>query len=242
MRTRRIESLVFLIGMLGLIFASPAFSQESAEPTSFTEAKAELEKAAKSPDVVEDLAEPDGAAIDDLEPDNWKIIAIGTGTYEFNDTEERQDATEEATLNAKAAMVKFMKERLSTETQRDALAEKSSKKSKENGEQVTSATANKMRTTLTSIHNSADEILSGIITLETTDKWDGNSGQVRVKVGQSAKTLKAAEKFKSRTLASTKEADKSGAGAARSATGAPGSKPGSSSQPETIKQKSKSAF
>ena len=241
MKTRRLDWIVFLFSVLGLPFGSPAFSQESEDASADKKAVADLKDAAKTPEVQKELDEPDGVAIDDLDTDNWKIIAIGTGTYQFNDKEERQDATEEALLNAKAALAKFIKERLSVESQLDSLAERESKKSKGNGEQSTSATTKKMKTTLTTIRNSADEILSGLITLESTANWDGDSGEVRVKVGQSGKTLAAAEKFKSRTLASTKEAEKDGAGTTNSAGGAASLK-GRSTQPETIKRKSKSAF
>ena len=241
MTTRRLNWFLFLFGILALPFGVPVFSQESEDASAVKEAVADLKDAAKTPEVQEELEEPDGVSIDDLDTDNWKIIAIGTGTYQFNDKEEKQDATEEAIVNAKAALAKFMKERLSVDTQLDKLAERESKKSKANGEQSTSASTKTMKTTLTSIRNSADEILSGIITLESTAKWDGDSGEVRVKVGQSQKTLSAAEKFKSRTLASTKEAEKIGAGSSRTAGGAAGSKPGST-EPETIKRKTKSAF
>jgi len=242
MTSQRLNRMVLLFcSSLGLLFVYPAFSQEIEDASAVKGALSELKETAKSPEVQEELEEPDGVSVDDLDVDNWKIIAIGTGTYQFNDKEERQDATEEAILNAKAALVKFMKERLSVESQLDSLAERESKKSKANGEQSTSATTKKMKTTLTTIRNSADEILSGLITLESTANWDGDSGEVRVKVGQSGKTLAAAEKFKSRTLASTKEAEKDGAGTTNSAGGAAGLK-GRSTQPETIKRKSKSPF
>ena len=240
MKTRRLDWIVFLFSVLGLPFGSPAFSQESEDAPTYKKALAELKDAAKTPEVQKELDEPDGVAIDDLDTDNWKIIAIGTGTYQFNDKEERQDATEEALLNAKAALAKFTKERLSVESQLDSLAERESKKSKGNGEQSTSATTKKMKTTLTSIRNSADEILSGIITLESNANWDGDSGEVRVKVGQSDKTIRAVKKFKSRTNAATQEAE-GGAGSPKSTVGGAGSKP-SLTQPETIQRKTKSAF
>lgn len=212
------------------------FAQEAASDADLKGGTAELEKAAKQADVQADLEEPDGVSLDDLDAENWKIFALGTGTYEFNDAEEKKDAVAEATMEAKAALAKFMKERLSTESQLDVLAERESKKAKENGATVTSASTKRMKTSLTSIKNSADEILSGVITLETTMKWNGDSGEVRVKIGQSEKTLAAAERFKKRTQAST-------AAAEGAKSGSPAQKPaGVKSEPSTVKQKSKSAF
>lgn len=211
-------------------------AQEAVSDADLKSGTAELEEAAKRSDVQEELEEPDGVALDDLDAENWKIFAIGTGTYEFNDAEERKDAVAEATMEAKAALARFMKERLSAESQLDILAERESKKSKENGATVNSASTKRMKTSLNSIRNSADEILSGIITLETTPKWNGNSGEVRVKIGQSEKTLAAAERFKKRTRASTAAAEGPTPGPA--GQGAAGGKADGS----TVKQKSKSAF
>ena len=229
------------LGVAAGLFAShfELLAQDSEAPVSLKTAEAELREVAKSPEVQEELEEPDGVSVEDLDTDNWKIFAMGTGTYEFNDAEERKDATEEAVLEAKAALVKFMKEKLSAESQLDVLAERESKKSKSNGEQNTSASTKRMKTTLTRIHNSADEILSGIITLESISKWNGDSGEVRVKLGQSEKTLAAATKFKKRTLAATADADRGATSGASAGTG--GTKP-ASQEPTTVKKKSKSAF
>lgn len=220
-----------------------SLAQESAEPVTIAAEKAELKELAASPEVQADLEEPDGVSIMDLDTDNWKILARGTGTYEFNDPDDRKDATEEAILEAKAALVKFMKERVATESQMDKLAEEESKKSKTDGVTNLSVTKTRMKTTLSRIHNSADEILSGIITLETTPKWDGNSGEVRVTLGQSEKSLAAAEKFKTRTGNSVTRAEQAAAtGGLR--PGGSGAKPSGvgGGEPGTIKRKSKTAF
>lgn len=224
------------VSWIALVSATRVCAQESESNADPNGAATELETAAKGSDVQQELEEPDGVALDDLDADNWKIFAIGTGTYEFNDAEERKDAVAEATMEAKAALAKFMKERLSTDSQIDTLAERESNKSKQNGATVTSASTKRMKTSLTSIRNSADEILSGIITLETTMKWNGDSGEVRVKIGQSEKTLAAAERFKKRTRASTAAAEgRNPEPGGQNAAGVKG-------EPSTVKQKSKSAF
>lgn len=226
-----------------LFVCAASIGQEVAEQSTVAAEKAELKELAKSPEVQEDLEEPDGVSIEDLETDNWKVFARGTGTYEFNDADDRKDATEEAILEAKAALVRFMKERVGTESQMDKLAEEESKKSKANGATNVTVTKNRMKTTLSRIYNSADEILSGILTLETTEKWDGNSGEVRVTLGQSEKSVAAAEKFKTRTGNSTTRADQA-VGEAGLKAGGPGFKPSGAgtAEPSTIKRKSKTAL
>jgi hypothetical protein len=225
------------------VICAVSMAQESADQGTIASEKAALKALATTPEVQEELEEPDGVSVEDLETDNWKILARGTGTYEFNDPDDRKDATEEAILEAKAALVKFMKERVATESQMDKLAEEESKKSKVNGVTNASVTKSRLKTTLTRIHNSADEILSGILTLETTDKWNGNSGEVRVTLGQSEKSLAAAEKFKTRTGNSVTRADQA-AGAGGAKTGGLGPKPNGAGEdsPTTIKRKSKTAF
>jgi hypothetical protein len=220
-----------------------SLAQESAEPGAIAAEKAELKEFAANPEVQADLEEPDGISIADLETDNWKIFARGTGTYEFNDPDDRKDATEEAILEAKAALAKFMKERVATESQMDKLAEEESRKSKTDGVTNVAVTKTRMKTTLNRIHNSADEILSGIITLETTATWDGNSGEVRVTVAQSEKSLAAAEKVKTRTGNSVIRAEQSTATGGPKAGGS-GVKPGGvgGGEPSTIKRKSKTAL
>jgi hypothetical protein len=211
-------------------------AQEVAGGADIKGAVAELERVAKQPDVQAELAEPDGVSLQDLDVDNWKIIAIGTGTYEFNDAEERKDAVAEATLEAKAALAKFVRERIIAESQLDVLAERESRKAKENGATATSATTKRVKTSLTSIRDSADQVLSGFITLETKTTWNGESGVARVTIGQSDKTLAALKRFKSRTLQSAAAVD-----GTKASTG--DEKPAViKDAPGTVKQKSKSAF
>jgi hypothetical protein len=238
MLCRKSASAVFT----ALVFAGvtlvgqPVIAQEATDATAIASEKEHLKDVAKRPEVIEELEEPDGVSIDDSETDNWKIIALGTGTYDFNDAEERKDALEEAVLTAKAALAKFAKERLSSQSQIDILAERESKKSRNGDAKEKSNTEHRIKTNLSSIHNSADDILSGVLTLETTAKWDGDSGEMRVKIGQSAKSLAAAEKFRTRTGQSVARGDREGAKAAESANKS------RADGPSTIKRKSKTSF
>ena len=57
---------------------------------------------------------PDGAAIK-LSPDgSYKITAVGTGVYDFNNPRAISMARKQAEMRAKAAIAKFLKEDLST--------------------------------------------------------------------------------------------------------------------------------
>jgi hypothetical protein len=48
-----------------------------------------------------------------LLPDGgFRIYGRGSGTYDFNEADEIRGATQDATLRAKAAIAKFLKERI----------------------------------------------------------------------------------------------------------------------------------
>ena len=76
---------------------------------------ADLQKTASAPEIQKQFDQPDGAAIF-VKPDgSFQILARGSGTYDFDDVDDVNDARKEGTLKAKAALAKFMKEKLSTE-------------------------------------------------------------------------------------------------------------------------------
>jgi hypothetical protein len=152
-----------------------------------------LRQAAKSVDVQQDLTGPDGCSIKGLATDNWKLICLGSSTYDFNDADDRQDAMNEATLSAKSKMAAFFREQLDSEKTLDKNMAKVKKQTAE-GKKVLKL---EMKKTATTIKNRAKEILRGVITLEATVKWNGSDGVARVKIGQSSKTLGAAEKIRS---------------------------------------------
>ena len=87
-----------------LVLSTVAFAQ-----------KADLQKTAAAPEIQKQFAQPDGAAIF-IKPDgSFQILARGTGTYDFDDIDDVNDARQEGAMKAKAALAKFMKEKLSTE-------------------------------------------------------------------------------------------------------------------------------
>jgi len=154
------------------------------------EAKAELKASAENISLMEDLSGPDGAAFEFTADGGWRLYGYGSASYDFNSADDIQDATKEAVLQAKANMAKFVREKISTEIMVNTLTEKRKHLAKGQDAQVS---RDSVKTTVETIKNSAEEILRGAITL-TTDKVPAvqEGGAVRVKVGVSSKTLKAA--------------------------------------------------
>lgn len=220
------------LAILWCLFLNINARADDDSPPAAADGKAAMIEASQAPEVVEDLDEPDGVAIDLSDPDNWKVLARGTGTYQFNDAESRQDAVEEATLSAKAALARFAAERLMVDEQLDKLSEDESVKTKGLDGENMSAKSKRVKTKLLTIRNSAEQILSGLITLESSVKWFGDSGEARVTLGQSEKTIEAVKKFTQRTQAAATEGN-------RPADAAGSERAGSS---ETTRRKSKSDF
>ena len=192
----------------GVLFAGSAiFSQD---------ANAELRKNASAPEIQQQLAQPDGVAIF-LPPDGFQIFARGTGTYDFDDVDERQDAMKEAVLKAKANLAKFMKEKITTE-EAFASASKKVKSITSHGQtQTANVTKESVKTNAEIIRNSADAILKGVIVLkEQKIPHQGSSGEIQVTVGISSKTLKAVEKLVRAIDATPEQGQSAGAGAGAS--------------------------
>jgi hypothetical protein len=164
--------------------------------------KEALKAAANSPTVKEELNGPDGCSVQLGDPENWKLICIGTGSYDFNDTDNIKDATQVATLEAKAAISKFLNEKISSQESIDKIV---TKQASQNSGKDRKVAMTSMQTQMSSIKSSSDAIIQGVIVLESEQIWHGKTGTVRVKVGQSQKTMALASKF-------AKENAKAGAG------------------------------
>jgi hypothetical protein len=161
-------------------------------------AKTELKKALQSEDVREELAEPDGASFTLLPDNSWRLFGIGTGTYDFNDPDDINDATQEAMLKAKAHLSKFMKERITSDEALNILTQKKRTLVKQSGGDEKSVKKEDSKTLAYQIKNSADEILRGVIVLESTKTPSAaGGGIVVVKVGVSSKSLGLAGRVKS---------------------------------------------
>ena len=135
---------------------------------------------------------PDGAAIK-LSPDgSYKITAVGTGVYDFNNPRAISMARKQAEMRAKAAIAKFLKEDLSTKEGMDEACKNASSMSSDGQGQSSSASMETVSTTMESIRNSADALLTGVVVLQDEKIPSGNGGSYRVMVGVSSKTTAAA--------------------------------------------------
>ena len=140
--------------------------------------------------------DPIGVSID-YAPDGsgWtKIYSVGEAELDFGDRKDIQNARREAELKAKAAIVKFFKEKLSTKEGMEEITKKvtditSSKVGKDKA-----ATEKRIKATTLQISNSAEDILKGVVTLE--QKEDLPNKLVTVKVGISRKSMATADSIR----------------------------------------------
>ena len=176
--------------------------------------KADLQKTAAAPEIQKQFDQPDGAAIF-LKPDgSFQILARGTGTYDFDDVDDVNDARQEGTAKAKAALAKFMKEKLSTEESFASESKKVKSITSDGQTETANVTKESVKTNAQVIKNSADAILKGVITLkEQRIPRKGSSGEIQITVGVSSKTLKAVGKLV-RAIDATPEQGQTGAAAA----------------------------
>ena len=168
-----------------LVLSTVAFAQ-----------KADLQKTAAAPEIQKQFAQPDGAAIF-IKPDgSFQILARGTGTYDFDDIDDVNDARQEGAMKAKAALAKFMKEKLSTEEAFSSASKKVKSITSDGQTQTANVTKESVKTNSQIIKNNADALLKGVITLkEQKIPRKGSSGEIQVTVGVSSKTLKAVSKL-----------------------------------------------
>ena len=145
-----------------------------------------LKQGAGSAAVVAELEEPDGVGVDLSDPGNWRIYALGTSTYDFDDADSRNDACTEATLVAKAKLAHFLNEELTSSQSMDKVVTREVAQATGSGRQ---ATKDSITQTVTSIRSTASALLRGVITVDTKWAWRGEVGECRVKIGQSQKTL-----------------------------------------------------
>ena len=128
--------------------------------------KQELKEAVEDEDIQEQLDEPDGVAIEMLPDGEWKIYARGSDTYDFNESDEIRFATRNARLRAKAAISKFLKEKIQTKDTLEELSQKVKDISSENGGSPSLNVAKTtVKTSVEQIVASSEAILSGLITI-----------------------------------------------------------------------------
>jgi hypothetical protein len=139
---------------------------------------------------------PDGVTIRLNEDGSFQVFSVGTGAYDNNDVDDVLAAQKEATLKAKTAIAKFMKEELSTEESLEQASKKIKKISSKNDKTTSKIKQKTSKEILLSIKNSASALLKGVIVISSAKiPANGNSGTYKVMVGVSSKTLTVATKL-----------------------------------------------
>lgn len=156
----------------------------------------DLKNTANAPEIQKELSQPDGAAIFLKEDGSFQILARGTGSYDTTDADSLNDARQEATLKAKAALAKFTSEKLSTEESFASVSKKIKKVTTNGTTQIAKIDDKKSKEHSTLIKNNAETIFKGIITLkEERVPRKNSSGEIQVTVGVSSKTILAVNKL-----------------------------------------------
>ena len=161
----------------------------------FADDAADLAATAADPAVEAEFDQPDGAAIKMKDDGSFQILARGTGTYDFNDVDDINDAKKEAVLKAKAALAKFMNEKLSTEEGFAEASKKTKSMTSDGQNQSVNVSKESVKTSSTMIKNQAEALLKGVITIKMQKIARGAGGEVQATVGVSSKTLAAVSKL-----------------------------------------------
>ena len=221
---------ILATALFGLLFAQ--FAAAQTQPADLEADAAALRSNAANPVVAEDLAEPDGVSLALADDGSYQIFARGTGTYDFGDEDDRQEALQEAILKAKANLAKFLNETIASDESVDNFSTKA--KTLTNDGSVTSAAVSKeqIKTQTTAIRNSSQAILTGAITLETRRiPGSGDGGTYHVTIGVSSKTIAAAESIAKRMAQSL--ANRRPAAAGTGSAGSPTPTGGNAGLPNT---------
>lgn len=172
-------------------FATPAFavSQTSTQ----VNVQTTVDTSMSAPQTVQEESEPEsfedsvtGVSYDLDDNGNFaRIRAVGEAELLFGDRKDVRIAKQKATLRAKAAIAKFLQERVTSEEVMDAMTETMDKA--HNGQ--TDATREAAEDYAEKITNSAEALLHGVITVKSfvnpKDKF------VQIELGVSKKTLAA---------------------------------------------------
>jgi len=122
---------------------------------------------------------------------NWKRIrATGAANLLFGDSMDIRLATRKATMRAKAHIAKFLSEKIHSQETINEMSKIIS--SNKNNQQ--SAQRNTVSEAISSLSNSADQILKGILVIE--QQINRKDKYVQVTVGMSRKTINTANSLK----------------------------------------------
>lgn len=187
--------LLCLVTPLLTAFAVIALAQNPpAEKLNADGGRTELKEAAATQEVQQELESPDGVALQLLPNGGFRIYGRGSGTYDFNEADEIRGATQDATLRAKAAIAKFLKERIQSTEVMNNTSVKMKKLTASSGEAPKAEISkNDVQTRIEQISSHADEVMSGLVMISSTKKPIGNGGEIQVTMGWSSKTRGTAE-------------------------------------------------
>lgn len=164
------------------------------DPPSGDGGRKELKEAAATQEVQQELESPDGVALQLLPDGGFRLYGRGSGTYDFNEADEIRGANQDATLRAKAAIAKFLKERIQSADSMKNTSVKMKKLTASSGEAPKAEiTKNDVQTRVEQISSRADEVMSGLVIISSTKKPIGNGGEIQVTIGWSSKTRGTAE-------------------------------------------------
>ena len=181
---------------------APAKTQQVVSPTKPRQAvtpqpqkDAVLAAAAANPVVVKIVEQnPDGCQILFADDGSVKLVSVGTGVYDFNDCGDIQNAREEAIRNARAHIVKFLREDFATEAKATTSVKKAKTFSQDGKVDTAAVSQEQVRTMVETFTNNARQILSGVVVLkDETIPSPVKGGVVRVMAGVSVQTLGVAE-------------------------------------------------
>lgn len=185
----KISSKIQMFALLA--FATTALAQDQTTGLSATAdgGRTELKKAAATEEVQADLDSPDGVSLELLPAGGWRLYGRGSGTYDFNDADEIRGATQDATLRAKAAIAKFLKESIhSTEVMNNISTKLKHLSAKTGSGESAEISKTDVQTRVESVVAMADQVLRGLVVIESKKKPMGNGGTVTITVGVSSKT------------------------------------------------------
>jgi len=176
----------FSAAVLAICLSKPMLAEEV--PASLAPAQTTAQDSAA---VVYD--DPMGVSVE-FTPDgsDWKrIYSIGEADLAFGDRKDIQNARRKAELEAKAAIAKFLKEKITSEETKEDITKTMTDSTTSKASKDTTANRKAVETLTTKMSSSAEAILKGVIVLE--QKEDVPNKRVTVKVGMSRKTQATAD-------------------------------------------------
>jgi hypothetical protein len=190
---KHIRGFSLFVALFALVTTAGLLAQ--AQPASNSDGgRSDLKAAAASQEVQQELESPDGVALQLLPDGGFRIYGRGSGTYDFNEADEIRGATQDATLRAKAAIAKFLKERIQSTEVMNNTSVKMKKLTTASGEAPKGEiTKRDVQTRIEQISSQADEVMSGLVVISSNKKPIGNGGEIQVTMGWSSKTRGVAE-------------------------------------------------